>query len=121
MQDIWEPHLLRWDEPVPAAEVAAWRAASREMFGHAYGSYLRHGFPADDVRPLSCTPSNSQARPHHFVCQRCSALLPGHPHSWPVQCRVALLLAGGHAGTIDMRRTAASGESAGRACRAAWR
>ncbi len=30
----------------------------REMLAHAYGSYIAHGFPADEVRPISCVPHN---------------------------------------------------------------
>lgn len=24
------------------------------MLGHAYGSYMQHGYPADEIKPLSC-------------------------------------------------------------------
>jgi hypothetical protein len=30
----------------------------RGMLTHAYGSYIVHGFPADEVRPISCKPHN---------------------------------------------------------------
>jgi hypothetical protein len=30
----------------------------RGMLTHAYGSYIAHGFPADEVRPISCKPHN---------------------------------------------------------------
>ncbi len=30
----------------------------RAMLTHAFGSYIAHGFPADEVRPISCSPHN---------------------------------------------------------------
>ena len=31
------------------------RAEIREMFAHAYSSYMRHAFPSDELAPLKCT------------------------------------------------------------------
>jgi len=35
-------------------DVPPMRARVREMFGHAYGGYMRHAFPMDELRPISC-------------------------------------------------------------------
>ena len=32
------------------------KAKAREMFDHAFDSYARHGFPADEIKPISCKP-----------------------------------------------------------------
>jgi hypothetical protein len=32
------------------------REKVREMFHHAYDNYMRHAFPADELKPLSCAP-----------------------------------------------------------------
>ncbi|KAI8819640.1 alpha-mannosidase [Fimicolochytrium jonesii] len=32
------------------------RDQTKEMFDHAYGNYMKYAFPADELRPLSCTP-----------------------------------------------------------------
>jgi hypothetical protein len=64
MQDVWTPILEHgWDAPAPPEDVRKWRDSSVQMLRHAYDSYIRHGFPADDVKPKSCKASNSQ------VCQ----------------------------------------------------
>jgi Glycosyl hydrolase family 47 len=39
-----------------ATERAAWRESAREMFEHAFCAYWEHAYPADELRPLSCTP-----------------------------------------------------------------
>jgi hypothetical protein len=31
-----------------------WREEAREMIYHSYDSYMKHGFPWDEVQPLSC-------------------------------------------------------------------
>ena len=44
--------------PVPSqwapAELLTYREMTREMFNHAYHSYLRHAYPLDEPQPLSC-------------------------------------------------------------------
>jgi hypothetical protein len=34
------------------------RAEVQDMVEHAFGSYMRQGFPADEVRPVTCAPHN---------------------------------------------------------------
>jgi hypothetical protein len=51
-----------WDDPYNASALEKYARESKKMFMHAYNSYMAHGFPADNVRPMSCTPSNVQAR-----------------------------------------------------------
>ncbi len=34
------------------------RAEVQGMVEHAFGSYMRYGFPADEVRPVTCAPHN---------------------------------------------------------------
>lgn len=29
---------------------------TKELFHHAWNSYMKHGFPADEVRPITCEP-----------------------------------------------------------------
>jgi hypothetical protein len=49
--------------PVLTAEqVWQWREESREMLQHAFRSYMRHGWPWDEVRPLQCTGRRWNAR-----------------------------------------------------------
>jgi len=31
------------------------REKAREMFIHAYDNYMQHAYPADELKPLSCT------------------------------------------------------------------
>ena len=49
-----------WDQPYNASEQKKNAALSKEMFVHAFNSYMSYGFPQDNVRPQSCRPSNSQ-------------------------------------------------------------
>lgn len=44
------PAGQRWSD----AQRVAYREEAREMFYHAYDSYLRHALPADDLAPISC-------------------------------------------------------------------
>jgi hypothetical protein len=61
MQDVWESILKSgWDAPLSSEDVYSWRDSSARMLRHAYDSYVKHGFPKDDVLPRSCKPSNSQ-------------------------------------------------------------
>ncbi|KAJ1985384.1 hypothetical protein H4R34_000038 [Dimargaris verticillata] len=42
------------------------RETVREMFNHAYNSYMDHGFPADEIRPLTCQPLyRDRLNPNH--------------------------------------------------------
>ncbi|KAJ4456090.1 putative Alpha-mannosidase I MNS4 [Paratrimastix pyriformis] len=41
-------------EGVDNAEQKALRLEVSEMFFHAYGAYMAHGYPADEVTPISC-------------------------------------------------------------------
>ncbi|KAJ1977755.1 hypothetical protein H4R35_002172 [Dimargaris xerosporica] len=47
-------------------ERLALRETVREMFNHAYSSYMDHGFPADEIRPLTCQPLyRDRLNPHN--------------------------------------------------------
>jgi hypothetical protein len=59
------PHIAKLHDrvaplaPPPPASLSAlqvwrWREAARELVHHAFGSYMRHAYPADELRPLSC-------------------------------------------------------------------
>jgi hypothetical protein len=39
---------------ISALQVWQWREESRGMISHAYTSYMRHAYPADELKPLSC-------------------------------------------------------------------
>lgn len=39
-----------------ARDVAAAREATLRMFDDAFEAYMQHGYPADEVRPITCTP-----------------------------------------------------------------
>lgn len=54
--------MEEWDQPYNASEQKKNAALSKEMFVHAFNSYMTYGFPQDNIRPQSCRPSNSQAR-----------------------------------------------------------
>lgn len=41
-------------------DLAEARGQAKGMFQHAFSSYMRHGFPSDDVRPISCRGHNTQ-------------------------------------------------------------
>eukprot|EP01125_Pyxidicula_operculata_P021232 TRINITY_DN80_c0_g1_i6.p1 TRINITY_DN80_c0_g1~~TRINITY_DN80_c0_g1_i6.p1 ORF type:complete len:563 (-),score=78.30 TRINITY_DN80_c0_g1_i6:1510-3198(-) len=47
-------------------EIADLRSEAKSMFHHAYHSYMRHAFPADELKPLSCAGRNKdkEARGH---------------------------------------------------------
>ncbi|KAK9856425.1 hypothetical protein WJX84_012362 [Apatococcus fuscideae] len=46
--------------PVSSGERDALREEARLMFYHAFNSYMMYAFPKDDLRPISCTGTNSQ-------------------------------------------------------------
>ncbi|KAK9821875.1 hypothetical protein WJX74_008265 [Apatococcus lobatus] len=46
--------------PVSASERTTLREGARWMFYHAFNSYMTFAFPKDDLRPLSCSGTNSQ-------------------------------------------------------------
>lgn len=41
---------------LPLHEVWHYRERAREAIAHAYGSYMRHAYPADELKPVSCSP-----------------------------------------------------------------
>ena len=41
-------------DALTAREVWRWRENTRHMLQHAYGNYMRHAYPADELKPLSC-------------------------------------------------------------------
>ena len=38
----------------------------RQLFIHGYEGYLRHAYPADELRPISCTPLHRDPDPTNF-------------------------------------------------------
>ncbi|KAK5095800.1 hypothetical protein LTS08_007935 [Lithohypha guttulata] len=53
---------------VPGApHIAALRQETEELFYHGFQSYMKHGFPEDEVRPLSCKPLHrDRENPNHL-------------------------------------------------------
>ena len=41
-------------DPMDAATRERYRAAAKDMFYHAYDSYLHHAFPKDELAPIAC-------------------------------------------------------------------
>ena len=39
---------------MPESERIALREEVREMFTHGYDNYMRHAFPKDELKPISC-------------------------------------------------------------------
>lgn len=50
---LWAP-LAAGAAALGAAEKSRLRDQVVEMFDHAYGSYMKHAYPADELMPLSC-------------------------------------------------------------------
>ncbi|CAL8470523.1 g10065 [Coccomyxa elongata] len=46
--------------PVSQTELHALRDEGKEMFSFGFDNYMRHGFPKDEVRPISCRGRDSQ-------------------------------------------------------------
>lgn len=61
-QDVWDPLLRDWDEPLNATRQEALAEQAAEAFQHSYRGYIAHGYPADNVRPQSCQPEDVQVR-----------------------------------------------------------
>lgn len=79
-----------WDQPYNASEQKKNAALSKEMFVHAFNSYMSYGFPQDNVRPMSCTPSNSQV--HSSVCRTPSPATALHSRSISVVQCISIVL-----------------------------
>ena len=73
VQDAWNEDTFLPEngaaEEVPYETLELWKNESAAALRHAYDSYLRAAYPADDVRPRSCGGSNSQVRAHPRVLQ----------------------------------------------------
>lgn len=89
-QDAWDADTFRLadgaEDEVPYALREHWKNESAAALRHAYDNYIVHAAPADDIRPRSCKPSNSQVLPHprrHFACvygaAACKRSLPRVP------------------------------------------
>ncbi|KPI43927.1 ER degradation-enhancing alpha-mannosidase-like protein 1 [Cyphellophora attinorum] len=49
------------------SEVAGLRKETEDLFYHGYENYMAHGFPEDEVRPLTCRPlARDRENPGHF-------------------------------------------------------
>ncbi|KAH9860900.1 hypothetical protein IAQ61_010635 [Plenodomus lingam] len=47
--------------------IAALRQETRDIFYHGYDNYMKHAFPEDELRPLSCTPlTRDRQNPAHI-------------------------------------------------------
>ena len=44
-----------FESPMNSLERQALKNESRDMFYHAYRSYIKHAYPADELMPLSCS------------------------------------------------------------------
>ena len=42
-------------DALTARQIWRWREEARGMMHHAYMSYMRNGYPADELKPLSCS------------------------------------------------------------------
>ena len=54
------PASSLWTRPMTQAELASASSSARAAFGRAFDAYIDHGFPHDDVRPLSCRGVDTQ-------------------------------------------------------------
>lgn len=63
LQGVWEPLLTEWDKPFNVLHRQQLADKAADMFSHAYNSYMKHGYPSDNVKPDSCKPENVQVRP----------------------------------------------------------
>eukprot|EP00892_Ulva_mutabilis_P012498 jgi/Ulvmu1/9620/UM054_0050.1 len=57
---VWDPLLKEWDQPFDVLHRKQLADKAAEMFSHAYSSYMKHGYPSDNVKPKSCRPENVQ-------------------------------------------------------------
>lgn len=60
LQAIWEPLLKRWDQPFDVEHRKRLADQAADMFSHAYSSYMKYGYPSDNVKPKSCKPEDVQ-------------------------------------------------------------
>ena len=54
------PSSSLWTRPMTQAELVSASSSARAAFGRAFDAYIDHGFPSDDVRPLSCRGVDTQ-------------------------------------------------------------
>lgn len=47
--------LMIWGECMTKEEIENYRLKTKSMFYHGYDSYLRHAYPYDELKPLSCS------------------------------------------------------------------
>ena len=66
-------------------QLASWRKETEDLFYHGYENYMKHAFPEDELRPISCKPLTRDRNNNcAFRDQRCSGKLFPHPHRQPV-------------------------------------
>ncbi len=51
--------LSKCSGAITTLELSELRHSTVELFKHAFGSYMAHAFPMDELRPLSCQGTNS--------------------------------------------------------------
>ena len=48
-------------------QLASWRKETEDLFYHGYENYMRHAFPEDELRPITCKPlTRDRENPAHF-------------------------------------------------------
>ena len=83
--------VLTWQSCVVCSEEA------REMFYHAYDSYMEHAYPWDELRPLTCEPRRWDRRERGTLDDSLGGYAVGrgsvwHMH-WPVASASPLMAA----------------------------
>ncbi len=49
------------------SQLASWRKETEELFYHGYENYMKHAFPEDELRPITCKPlTRDRENPAHF-------------------------------------------------------
>lgn len=48
--------LIQSCQAVTPSQLAIWRKETEDLFYHGYENYMKHAFPEDELRPLTCKP-----------------------------------------------------------------
>ena len=49
------------------SQLASWRKETEDLFYHGYENYMKHAFPEDELRPITCKPlTRDRENPAHF-------------------------------------------------------
>ncbi|OAL57473.1 seven-hairpin glycosidase [Pyrenochaeta sp. DS3sAY3a] len=64
---LWTSCLVTLAHGMPDEAIAALRQETRDIFYHGYDNYMRHAFPEDELRPLTCAPlTRDRQNPAHI-------------------------------------------------------